>query len=279
MLIQALLFLKFLLSPTAIFAMSSGALIGSFLNVCIVRIPSGTFLAKSRSHCPSCDKVIPFYLNIPIFSFLFLRGRSRCCNTPISKRYLAVELLTAFIFLVLASNYPFLKWSEGVLIWSEPNLIRWSIGAALASILIACSFIDLKHYIIPDVISLPSILLAPVMAGLHPDLNLRDSLMGIGLGAGLLYVISWAYWLVRRQAGLGFGDVKLLALIGGWLGWQAIFPTVLIASVTGSIFGLALLISRRKLKLQTAIPFGPFLSLGAMLFFLRSEWIHEIFRF
>jgi len=279
MFIQALLFLKFLLSPTALLAMLLGALIGSFLNVCIVRIPKKTFFANSRSHCPQCDAIIPFYWNIPIISFLLLRGRSRCCNKPISKQYLAVEILTTILFVIIASNYPFLRWQDGVLVWSEPNLLRWAIGATFASILIVCSVIDLRHYIIPDVISLPSILLAPLMAGLHPDLGLKDSLMGIGLGAGLLYIISWGYWAVRRQAGLGFGDVKLLALIGGWLGWQSIFPTVLIASISGSVFGLVLVATRRKLKLQTAIPFGPFLSFGALLFFLRSEWVHELFRF
>lgn len=242
-----------------------GAIIGSFLNVCIVRIPKKNFLSNSRSFCPQCSKPIPFYLNIPILSYLFLRGKTACCQKKLSIEYLIVELLTALLFAVLYIKYPFFGLETTPSAVDHELVIRFIHAALFTSLLLICSFIDLHHMIIPDVISLPMIAMTPIIVYFHPDLDWISAGMGVLAGGGILYGVAWLYWIFRKEVGMGLGDVKLLAAIGGWLGYQAILPTILFGSILGSVVGISLMAIQRKLNMKSSIPFGPFLALGAMM--------------
>jgi leader peptidase (prepilin peptidase)/N-methyltransferase len=262
-----------------LFCIVIGAVIGSFLNVCIYRIPEGSLLSPARSVCRSCQKIIPWYHNIPIASFVLLRGRSACCNNRISWQYPAVEGLTAIVFGCLFIWFPFVSSRSGLPRVVEPDLLRYLHASILSSVLIVSSAIDLRHMIIPDRISIPMIVASPIVAGLHPELSLEQSLIGIAAGAGVLYAIAWLYWLVRRRVGLGFGDVKLLAFVGGWLGATSVLPTILVASMAGSAAGLIMIAVNRKLSMQSALPFGPFLSIGAFCYMLYGDKLHSLFGF
>ncbi|MEN9834271.1 MAG: hypothetical protein RL011_464, partial [Pseudomonadota bacterium] len=147
--------------------------------------------------------------------------------------------------------------------------------AIFCSVLIVCSVIDLRLMIIPDVISLPMIALTPLVVYVHPDLDWISASLGIVLGGGSLYAIAWLYWIVRREVGMGMGDVKLLAAIGGWLGYQAILPTVLYGSVAGALTGLSMMLVTRRLTMRSAIPFGPFLALGAIIHLFAGPLIQQ----
>ena len=151
--------------------------------------------------------------------------------------------------------------------------LRWSHAAILTSVLIVCSVIDFRLMIIPDVISLPMIGLAPVVVYLHPELDWFSALAGILAGGGSLYVVAWTYWLIKRSAGLGMGDVKLLAFIGGWMGYQAIFPTILVGSILGAVCGVGLMVRSSTFSLKSALPFGPFLGVGAWLQLYAGQWL------
>ncbi len=260
-------------SPFTWLAFFIGACVGSFLNVCILRIPEKTFWKHKRSVCPACDAQIPFYLNIPILAFFILRGRARCCGAPLSWQYPVVEFASAVTFAFLYWYFPFLGWQ-----WANPQfdldqMIRWIHACGFVSLMLTMSVIDIRLMIIPDVLSLGMLSLSPVIAWLHPDLTLMDSVLGAFIGGGVLYGVAWSYWLLRRQYGLGFGDVKLLAAIGGWLGWQAIFSTLFLGSIVGSIMSLGIMVAARRMSWQAKIPFGPFLALGAVAHLLFGSQI------
>ncbi len=251
-----------------------GACIGSFLNVCILRLPEGTFFKNTRSVCPSCGALIPIYFNIPVISFLILRGKGNCCGTKISWQYPAVEMLTAIIFGLLYFRFPFSGWSLESGTFELATFIRWSHAAIFISLMLVMSLIDAKLMIIPDVLSLGMLVLSPIIAWVHPDLTLQGSLIGALAGGGLLYFVAWTYWFFRKQYGMGFGDVKLLAAIGGWLGWQSIFPTLFLGSIVGSIIGISAMLISPKANWQTKIPFGPYLALGAVTYLIwGSEFL------
>lgn len=256
---------SYLSSPWPWIAGLWGIAIGSFLNVCIYRIPEGTFFAKSRSYCRTCGAQIPFYLNVPILGYLFLRGRSQCCNTRISPQYPIVESVSGLIFMALAIKFPFISTPSGGFEWHPADLIRALHGAVFLSALLVCSMIDFRLMIIPDVISLPMVALSPLVALVHPDLTLKSSLFGVAAGFGIFYSIAWIYLLVRKEYGLGMGDVKLLAAIGGWLGVESVLPVIFYGSLIGSFVGIGALVVSRKVDLKTALPFGPFLALGAAI--------------
>lgn len=240
-----------------------GALIGSFLNVCIVRIPKGESIVRPPSHCPSCNTPIPFYDNIPLVSYLLLGGRCRFCRKKFSPRYFFVELLTALLAVALLARF-------------GPT-IAFLVNFAFVAALVVISFIDLDTWIIPDVISLPGIgfgLLASVVQYPWPTDAVAippspmSSLIGILIGAGFLYLVARFYEFFTGTEGMGGGDVTLLAMIGAFLGWPAIPLALFLASVSGSIVGLALML-RVGAGGKYPIPFGPFLCLGALghLFF------------
>jgi leader peptidase (prepilin peptidase)/N-methyltransferase len=235
-----------------------GAMVGSFLNVCICRLPKGESIVTPRSHCPQCQTLIRFYDNIPLFSYLFLRGKCRSCGAPISIQYPIVEGVTALGSLVL-----FLKF--GV---SWEYLLYFSFLSAL----IVITVIDLYHQIIPDVISLPGIGVGLLASLLLPRLSFLNSLTGVLLGGGSLFLVATVYqWLFKRE-GMGGGDVKLLGMVGAFLGWKAVILTILFSSFIGSVTGILFIAIKGK-DLKYAIPFGPFLSLGAVLSLFFGEEI------
>jgi len=233
-----------------------GAMIGSFLNVCISRLPKGESIVFPGSHCPKCGKPIRFYDNIPVISFILLRGRCRSCRTPISFQYPLVEAVTALASLTLFARF-------GA---SLSYLIYFSFVASL----IVVTVIDLYHQIIPDVISLPGIAVGLLSATVNPFLSFFDSFLGALLGGGTLFVIAGLYqWLFKRE-GMGGGDVKLLAMIGAFLGWKAVVLTILLGSFAGSVIGVGIILLKGR-DFRYAIPFGPFLSLGAVLSLFYGE--------
>ncbi len=252
-----------------------GAMMGSFYNVCIYRIPRKIFFAEARSVCPSCGKPIPFWHNIPIFSWLILRGKARCCGAKISVQYFLVELFTAILFPTIYWLFPFIiSWQAGVVV-DSPDMIRCFHALAFTSLLLICSVIDLEHQIIPDVLSLPMLLATPLVVYLHPDLDWKSALFGVLLGGGSLYIVAWLYYTIRHEYGLGMGDVKLLAAIGGWLGYQSILTTIFWGSILGSFVGLGVIIVRRQMDLKTRLPFGPFLSIAAASYLLFGQFLAE----
>jgi leader peptidase (prepilin peptidase)/N-methyltransferase len=268
-----------LFSPITWIVLGFGLLVGSFLNVCIIRIPQHTFWSNSRSACPKCGKDIPIWLNIPLISYIFLKGKANCCKEPISIQYPLVELLTGIMFVIVYWNFPFFYEVADVREVEPKDLIRFIHGVILVSLLIICSVIDLKLRIIPDVISLPMILATPLVIYFHPDLTWQSGVLGILAGGGSLFSVAWIYWVVRQQVGMGMGDVKLLAGLGGWLGYQVVLPAIFYGSVLGSLAGVLGMVLSRKLDLGSKIPFGPFLAIGALMHLFLGSKIQQLLFF
>jgi len=233
-----------------------GAVVGSFLNVCIYRIPAGISIVRPSSHCPLCQTPIRFYDNVPVLSFLMLGGRCRHCRAVISLRYPVIELLTALASLLLFLRY-------GV---SWLYLCTFLFTAAL----IVVTFIDLDHQIIPDVITLPGIPLFALASIFLLKLPPLDSLLGILIGGGSLYLVGLGYELLKKREGMGGGDIKLFAMIGGFLGWKSLIFVLLVSSFLGAIIGIAVIVYRRG-DMRYAIPFGPFLSIAAVSYLFWGE--------
>ena len=242
-----------------------GAIVGSFLNVCIIRLPKEESIITPGSHCPHCNHPIMFYDNIPLISYLLLGGKCRYCKRSISAQYPLVEGTTAISSLLL-----FLKWGL-----SLSYFFYFSFVAAL----IIITVIDLYHQIIPDVISIPGIGVGLLGALIIPHITFFNSLLGILLGGGSLFVVATLYqWLFKRE-GMGGGDVKLLAMIGAFLGWESVILTILLSSLIGSITGIIIIALKGK-DFKYAIPFGPFLSLGAVIaLFYKNEIISWYLQF
>ncbi len=244
-----------------------GTLIGSFLNVCIYRIPAGQSIVAPASRCSHCQTPIRWYQNIPILSYLVLRGKCASCGVTISVRYPLVEALTGVLFLLVYMRFGML--------WATP--VYWLLAASLVVI----TFIDLDHQIIPDVISLPGIPIGFVLTFFVAGLSWRDSLLGVLVGGGSLACVAGIYYLLTRNEGMGMGDIKLLAMLGAFMGWKAILPTIFIGSLIGSLVGVPLMLIKRASG-KLAIPFGPFLSLGAVVYLLWGpdliSWYLSFFR-
>ena len=228
-----------------------GMCIGSFLNVCIYRLPMGKSILRPASACPVCDSPIHWYDNIPLISYMLLRGRCRKCKTPISIRYPIVELLCGLFALT--------SWTR--LGGGLPAVIYFIFIAALLMI----TFIDIDHRIIPDFISLPGIPMGFLASFILPQLEWSDSLIGILVGGGSLLAIAWGYQLISGKDGMGGGDIKLLAMIGAFLGWKGVFFTIMASSLIGTIVGIILMLRAGK-GMKMAVPFGPFLSIGAIIY-------------
>lgn len=236
------------------------ALIGSFLNVCIHRIPDGRSIAFPASHCPRCQTPIRPWDNIPIVSYLLLRGRCRHCAVRIPIRYPLVEALTGIAG--LATYHSFGAAPQSLLLF------------AFICSLIVITFIDIDHQIIPDVISLPGIAVGFVAAFLPGPPDWQESLIGIVVGGGILWAIAEGYFRLTGRDGMGGGDVKLLAMIGAFLGWRAIPITLMLASLTGTVVGLVAML-RSGGGRQMAIPFGPFLAAGAIAALFAGDALIE----
>jgi leader peptidase (prepilin peptidase)/N-methyltransferase len=207
-------------------------------------------IISPRSYCPHCHSLIKWYENIPLLSFIFLKGRCRNCQKPISWQYPFVELISGLFTLALYQIY-------GLCLESLVYLF-------FTSSLIVISFIDLKWQIIPDVISIPGIFFGLTASSFLPNLSFKDAIYGVLLGGGILFIVAYGYYLIKKKEGMGGGDIKLLAMIGAFLGWKAIFPVIFMASLTGSLVGIFWILVKRKDR-YLPIPFGPFLALAAVL--------------
>ena len=233
---------------------------GSFLNVVIYRLPRGQSLAWPPSACPDCRARIKPRDNIPLLSYLLLRGKCRVCGSKISPVYPLVEAVTAACFLLLHGPFAL--------------SVHFFASGLFSSALIVLCFIDLSHQILPDEITLPGLALALVYSGFRPDLGLRQSLVGAVTGAGFLLVIYSVYRVLRKKEGLGMGDVTMMLLVGAFLGWQKAFFTLLLASLVGALVGIFLMSCRKK-DLQYSLPFGTFLAPAA---FIALVWGDRIIR-
>jgi len=243
-----------------------GAIVGSFLNVCIYRIPRGLSIISPSSCCPSCEKPIRFYDNIPILSYILLRGRCRWCSARISIKYPLVEFLNATLYAIASSRFgPEPSW----------HLLVYFI---FLSSLIVITFIDLEHQIIPDRITLSGIPLGLILGStILPDpflraelLGFRSSILGLLLGGGLFYLVAVLGKTVFKKEAMGGGDIKMMSLVGAVLGWKGVLLTTFIGSLSGSIIGVSLIVLKGRGG-GSKIPFGPFLSLGAVLSLLLGE--------
>jgi leader peptidase (prepilin peptidase)/N-methyltransferase len=230
-------------------AAAAGAFIGSFLNVCIYRLPRDKSIAWPSSACPMCGRSLAWFENVPVFAYVFLGGRCRVCRAPYGVRYLIVELLTALMFGLACWYY-----GPGPLL-----VARLVFGCAL----IVLFAIDLEHHLLPNAVTLPGIVVGFLFSFIAEP-GWQSSLVGILVGGGVLYAIAAGYYRVRREEGLGMGDVKMLAMIGAFLGWQLTIVTLVMASFAGSIVGIVLIALHRG-NMKYALPFGTFLAVGAGL--------------
>ncbi len=241
-----------------------GAIIGSFLNVVILRLPGKKeSIVFPASHCTSCMAQLHWYENIPVLSFLILRGRCGHCREKISIQYPLIETSMILLSLALVQRFDL----------SLATAFYFLFSAALLVIIV----IDIHHQIIPDVISLPGIVIGLFFAFVSPALNWQDSLIGILVGGGILYSIALLYYLWRKVDGMGVGDIKLLAMIGAFLGWQSLPFVIFTSSVSGLIVGLFAMIKQKKGG-QTRIPFGPFLSIAALLYLFFQDKVFQLYQ-
>jgi leader peptidase (prepilin peptidase)/N-methyltransferase len=240
---------------TLVIAGLVGLVIGSFLNVCIYRLPRGKSVVFPPSACGSCQRELRWYENVPVVSWAVLGGKCARCKAPISIQYPLVEVVTGLLFVATAAVTP--------------------VGPLLAArLLFACALvvlfaIDLEHQILPNVITLPGIVVGLAFALVGPP-GWRASLVGAALGGGVLYAIAAGYYYVRHEDGLGMGDVKMLAMIGAFLGWQQMLLTLVLASFAGAIVGLAIIALQRG-SMKYALPFGTFLAVGALAAMLVGQ--------
>jgi len=242
-----------------------GLVIGSFLNVVIYRLPRGQSLVTPPSRCPKCGYSLKWYDNIPVLGWVALGGRCRNCRNPISAQYPIVELITGALFVLV--------------VWTTPDVPLLASRLVLVCILIALFGIDLEHQILPNTITLPGIIVGLIFSAVAPP-GWQDAVLGTLLGGGSLYGIAAAYYLVRREEGLGMGDVKMLAMIGAFLGWKAVLVTLILSSFSGALVGLGLIAAQRG-GMRVAMPFGTFLALGAVAAMLVGEpliqWYSQFF--
>ncbi len=244
-----------------------GSCIGSFLNVCIYRLPESKSIVRPGSRCPSCGTPIRFYDNIPILSYILLKGKCRHCAAAISFRYPVVEFISGIFAVGI-----FLKYGIGL-----EAMIYYAFVAALLVI----TFIDIDHQIIPDVITLPGIPIFFFASFALPQITLVESILGILIGGGSLFLVAWLYHLLTRKEGMGGGDIKLLAMMGAVIGWKGVFFTIFVASAIGTVAGLLIILKTRK-TMKLAVPFGPFLAIGGIAYILMGPqliaWYFNLLR-
>jgi leader peptidase (prepilin peptidase)/N-methyltransferase len=255
-----------------------GAIIGSFLNVVIHRVPREESIAFPASHCPSCGTAIRPYDNIPVVSWAVLRGRCRSCRAPISARYPAVELLTAVLFVLTYMLHSGLT----------PSL---PFDLVFVAALVALVFIDAEHMILPNVITYPGAALAVIarivvpnlygvggLASAHANppawtLSLAGAVLGALVGGGFLWVVGWLWERLRGVEAMGLGDVKMMFMVGAYLGWPLTLLTIFVGVLTGSVAGVAAMLNRRERDMQMLLPFGIFLGIGALVSLLFGTQI------
>ncbi len=247
----------------AIFCGLTGAIVGSFLNVVILRLPrEGESVVFPASHCPSCKNSISWYDNIPIISFILLRARCRNCGMKISWQYPLVETAMCAISLALFYRFYF--------------SLTFAIYFIFCGALLAIIVIDFHHQIIPDSISLPGIIVGFGVSFFNPVVTWQSSGIGILLGGGILYAIAASYYFLTKREGMGGGDIKLLAMIGAFLGWQSLLFVIFCSSILGSLVGIGAMLKQKKGG-KTMIPYGPFLSIAAIIYLFFYQEIHYMF--
>ncbi|HEY0101637.1 MAG TPA: prepilin peptidase [Pyrinomonadaceae bacterium] len=265
--------------PLALILVSTfGALIGSFLNVVIHRVPREESIAFPNSRCPSCGTPIRPYDNVPILSYLVLRGRCRACGVSISARYPAIEALTALLFALVFLH-------DGLTLALPFDLI-------FVAALVALIFIDAEHMILPDVITLPGLLFALIVRAFVPNtdglaflsegllvgwpvwsISLAGALFGAAIGGGSLWLMGWLWERLRGVEAMGLGDVKMMFMVGAYLGWPLTVVTIFLGVMSGAFIGVGLMLWRRERDMQMLLPFGIFLGLGAILSLLAGQQI------
>jgi leader peptidase (prepilin peptidase)/N-methyltransferase len=257
-----------------------GLVVGSFLNVVIHRLPrmmeiewraqcaelegkeppaEGRYnLLVPRSHCPACQAPVRARDNVPVLSWLLLRGRCAACGARISARYPLVEALTAALSAAVAWKFGF-GWAAG-------------LGLVFTWMLIALTFIDADTTLLPDDLTLPLLWLGLLanLLGIFAPVTLQDAVMGAMAGYLVLWSIYWAFKLLTGKEGMGYGDFKLLAALGAWMGWKALLPIVLLSSVVGAVVGVALIVLARRGR-EVPIPFGPYLATAGLIVFLAGD--------
>jgi leader peptidase (prepilin peptidase) / N-methyltransferase len=234
-----------------------GLLIGSFLNAVIHRVPRKQSIVSPGSQCPSCGYALRWYDNIPVVSYVMLGARCRKCRQPISIRYPIVELITAAVFV---AHYFVFGWT-----------LLLAVRLLFAASLVALFAIDLEHKLLPDVITLPGIVVG-ILASVFLPPGVMEALIGMLIGGGVLWLIGEAYFRYSGEEGMGGGDVKMLAMIGAFLGWKLVLVTLVLSSVLGSVLGLTIIAIKRG-NMKYALPFGTFLALGALAASLLGEQI------
>jgi leader peptidase (prepilin peptidase)/N-methyltransferase len=248
-----------------------GAVVGSFLNVVIHRYPREESVVMPRSRCPACGAVIRWYDNIPLLSWLILAGRCRACRAPITLRYPLVELANGLFY-------------AAIFVRCGLTLVALLL-AAVVSATIALIFIDAEIQILPDVIDLPGVAAGLIIGALHGGLqhnvlaiseSFQDSIIGAAAGAAVPLVILLLYRLVRKIEGMGLGDVKMMAMIGAVMGWRPLFAVLLLASVTGALTGVVVMIATKRSNLRFALPFGVFLGLAFLTVLFFNGALSEI---
>jgi leader peptidase (prepilin peptidase) / N-methyltransferase len=243
---------------TLVLVAVAGLVFGSFFNVVIYRLPRGLNLSRPPSACPGCHAPIKPYDNIPVLSYLVLRGKCRKCGQRISPVYPAVEALTALGFVLV-----YLGAGRGL-------GLAFVAGCVFTSALIILGFIDAHHQILPDAITLPGLVLALAYSFFRDDLTFRGALVGAIVGAGFLLLVYGAYLLIRRKEGLGMGDVTMMLMVGAYLGAARTLLVLILASFAGALFGVYL-IARRGKDAQFALPFGTFIAPAAFVAMLWGE--------
>lgn len=233
-----------------------GAIVGSFLNVCIYRLPRNKSIIKPSSFCPNCEKPIKYFDNIPILSYIILKGRCRNCGSKISIKYPIVETITALLYLM---------------VYRVTGLnMEFAVLLFFVSILIIISFIDLEFQIIPDLLSLGGLAAGLVLSFFRHNFGFLDALIGVLLGGGVLFIIAYGYQLLRKIEGMGGGDIKLIGMIGAFCGIKGAVFSLIAGSFLGTIVGVPVMLIKGK-GAKYAIPFGPFLSLAAIIYIFYGK--------
>lgn len=254
-----------------VFAAFFGACVGSFLNVCVYRIPRDLSVVVPRSYCTSCDKTIPWYLNIPVLSYFMLRGRCRFCGAGFSSRYALIELLTAMFFVLGFLAFPPIGANPPLAMQALPSLRSVPVYWLFVSGLILGTFVDFEHYILPDSVTIGGMVAGLILSPLIPELHgmasaaggFKSALLGMAVGFGLLQAVAIIGRLAFRKEAMGFGDVKLMGAMGAFLGWRAVLFILIAGSLFGSLVGITL-IACGKRNLGGRLPFGPYLALGGV---------------
>ena len=256
-----------------VFAVVLGLLWGSFANVCIYRWPDGRSVVRPGSHCSACKTPIRWYDNMPVLSYLWLRGRCRACKAEFSPRYLLVEALTGALFGVA---WWFTFGTGGFLLSFESAALLFVIDAAFVWTMVVITFIDIDHKLILDRITYPAI---PIFYALSLVTHRWwEGLVGVAIGYGVPWLIGELYLRIRKREGLGLGDSKLLAIVGALFGWKGVVVSLFGGSMLGSVMGIVVLARAKKDLMQTELPFGPFLAAAAVFYLFAEPWLVLHFR-